>query len=212
MQIPAFALAVGVLGIFKLTYSAIMQFITAYGYLGIFALMTLENASLPIPSEVVLPAIGFFVKSGQLNFVLALGAALLGNLVGIMIDYYIAYYLGKDFVYRHARTFHIKEPWIKSFEEWFARNGDFTVFISRMMPVVRGLISFPAGFALMPKGKFIAYSMLGTLIWDVVLIAFGYQVGVYVAAGNIAYTLALIAVFAIALYALYKLAAARTRK
>ena len=177
-----------------------------YGYAGIFVLMVLEAASLPIPSEVVLPAIGILSASGILNPFLAFVVALAGAAIGMAIDYYIAYYLGKEVVYKHLRIFHVKQESLDAFDAWFSRNGDFSVFVTRMLPVIRGLINFPAGFARMNIRKFYAYSVAGTMIWFALLIAFGY----YALAITNAYLLiAVFVFFAVVIYALYWFATRR---
>ncbi len=188
--------------------AAIMSVISSYTYVGIFLLMTLESASLPIPSEIILPAAGALSASGAINIWLALLVALAGGIIGMMIDYYIAYYIGKDVVYKHLGWFRIKRKTLESFDAWFRQNGPFAVFISRLIPLVRGLISFPAGFAKMPKAQFLAYSFSGTLIWDVALLLFGYYA---IHIRNVDLLFAAIAVFVIVLYAIYALAFRRIR-
>jgi membrane protein DedA with SNARE-associated domain len=187
---------------------SIAGIITAHGYLGILFLMMLESASVPIPSEIILPAIGALAASGTLNVWLSIVAAVIGSMIGILIDYYVAYYVGKDIVYRHLAWFHIKKSTLDSFDAWFAQNGSFAVFVSRLIPVVRGLISFPAGFAAMPKGKFLLYSLAGTVIWDVALVFFGYYA---FATNNVTLIFVAVAAFAIALYLIYAYAIRRIR-
>ncbi len=176
--------------------------IESYGYASVVVLMALESASLPLPSEVILPTVGFLVEKGFMNFYIALIAALIGSFIGIMVDYYIGYYLGKDFIYKNLRLFHIKKETLDDFDLWFDKNGEIAVFFSRMIPVIRGLISFPAGFANMDKRKFITYSMVGSLIYDALLILFGmYALSI----GNIVELMAAISIFAVLLIAVYKL-------
>jgi len=168
-----------ILGIFGLTYSTIAYLVSKYGYYAIFGLTALEAASIPIPSELVLPLIGYFIFEKILDPFLSMAVVLSAEFVGMAINYYTAYFIGKDIVYKHLQLFHIKKETLDAFDVWFARNGSFAVFISRLMPVVRGLINFPAGFALMPQKKFYAYSMLGTALWDLFLISFGYYLSKY---------------------------------
>jgi membrane protein DedA with SNARE-associated domain len=189
--------------------AAVVSFIASHTYLGVFALMALESASLPIPSEVVLPAIGYLAATGAVNFYLAFAAAVIGSMVGIAIDYYVAYFVGKDVVYRHLQSFHIKKSTLDAFDNWFARNGSFAVFISRLIPIVRGLISFPAGFAQMPQKKFYLYSFLGTAIWDITLMLFGYYA---LDTANITVMFVAVAAFGIVLYAIYVYALKTIRK
>lgn len=192
-----------ILSIFSIigaSYALLSSFISHYGYAAIFGLMALEGSSLPIPSEVVLPLAGLFAAKGILNLPFAFLAALLGSIVGLGVDYYIGYYLGKDVVYKHLKAFHIKKESLDAFDEWFARNGFAAVFLSRFIPLLRTLMSFPAGFARMPQRRFFAYSITGCIIYDFVLIYFGYKA---LSSSSAVVILASIGVFAIALYALY---------
>lgn len=187
--------------IFQITSVAgITAYIGKYAYAAILFLMALESASLPVPSEVVLPLIGLLAFKGTLNIYLGFAAAVTGSMIGIAVDYYIAYYLGKDVVYKHLRLLHIKEESVRSFEEWFRKNGAFAVFVSRLLPVVRGLISLPAGFAQMPQKQFFLYSFAGTLVWDTALILFGYYA---LSTKNVYMLFGSVAAFAIVLYVLY---------
>ena len=174
--------------------------LTHYSYLGIFILMVLESASLPVPSEVVLPAIGYFAARGYLSLSGGIFVAILGSMVGIAIDYYIAYFVGKAFAYKWLMKLNVKRSTLEAFDAWFARNGSFAVFISREIPVVRGLISFPAGFAQMPKMKFFSYSLAGTVIWDVLLALFGYYA---LNTNNITYIVAAVAGLVVVLHLVY---------
>lgn len=178
------------------------DFIYHYGYLSIIILMTLESASLPIPSEVILPFTGLLVSKGILDFYIALIAALFGNLIGIFIDYYIGYYLGKDFIYKNLQVFHIKKESLDDFDIWFSKNGNIAMFFSRMIPVVRGLVSFPAGFAQISKKRFLFYSMTGSLIYDTLLILFGMYA---LPTGNLVLLMASIGILAMVLFLIYKL-------
>ena len=171
-----------------------------YGYLAILFLIILSSASLPVSSEVVLLIAGHYVYTGTLNFYLVLITSLAGTAMGIFIDYYIAYFFEKDVVYRHLSTLHIKKSTLVAFDRWFARNGSMAVFVIRLLPLVRSLISFPAGFARMDKKKFFAYSMLGSLIWNTSLILFGE----FASTARNAFVLSFyIAVFAAALIVIY---------
>jgi len=195
--------------IFNLTYSALSSFISSYGYFAILILMILESASMPIPSELLLPVTGYFAAKGALNIYIALVVVYISSFVGMAINYYIAYWLGKDVVYKHLHWFRIKKEDVEAFEKWFDKNGPFTVFISRLLPLVRGLINFPAGFALMNQKKFYAYSMVGSIIWDTALLLFGYY---GLAANSITSVLIAIGVFGIILYIIYRVAINNIRK
>ncbi|MGC8699464.1 MAG: DedA family protein [Candidatus Micrarchaeia archaeon] len=197
------------LNLLNLSYSTLSYIITKYGYLSIFVLMILEASSFPIPSEVVLPLAGLFSAKGMLNIYIVIPLVFLSSFIGMAVNYYIAYLLGKDVVYRHLHWFRIKKSDVEAFEKWFDRNGPFVVFISRLLPVVRGLINFPAGFALMDQKKFYAYSMLGSIIWDTALTLFGFYA---LSASNGYIVLIAIGIFGIILYAIYKFAIMRIRK
>lgn len=177
--------------------------IAAHGYLAIVILMSLEAASLPLPSEIILPVVGYYVYTGALNLYLSILSTVIGTAIGITIDYFIAYYLGKDLVYKHAEKFHIKKESLDHFDKWFRNNISFTVFIGRLLPVVRGLISFPAGFAQMDLKIFYAYSLAGSLIWNVALIEFGYY-AFGASSTNFILTIAVCSLFLQMIYLFYK--------
>ncbi len=182
---------------YRMVGGAIMR----HGYITIFLLMVLESASLPIvPSEILLPAAGYFARTGILSLPLAFATVLLAGFVGMGINYYIAYIIGKEIVYKHARLFHVTKQRLIAFEHWFAKKGAFAVFFSRLLPVIRGLINFPAGFARMPLKQFYFYSTLGALIWDALLIGFGYYA---LSFRNVYLLIAAVAAFFVLLYAAY---------
>ena len=187
----------------------INSLLSTYGYLGLFGMMALEGASLPIPSEVIAPIAGYLAAKGVFNFYIAALAILAGNMVGVVIDYVIGYFIGKDVVYKHLHLFHIRKEQIDAFDVWFNRNGGFAVFISRMIPVLRGLISFPAGFARMPFKKFFLYSLVGSAIWDIVLMLFGFYL---LSSNNLYIAMSAIALLALILYVIYRIAVNKTRK
>lgn len=193
------------------SYNVISMFIKSYGYAAIFVLMGLEASSLPVPSEVVLPIAGVFAATGQLNFAIALFVGIVGSVVGSLIDYAIGYYIGKDVVYKHLSLFHLKKETLDGFDAWFVRNGNAAVFLTRLVPIVRTFINFPAGFAKMSLKKFLAYSIIGMLIWDSVLMGFGFYLQ-KTAANNIVVAMAAVGVFAILLYLVYRLAMKKLRK
>lgn len=190
-------------------HAAINALMASYGYAAVFVLMLLESSSIPVPSEVVLPLAGFFAAKGVLDFLPALVVAMLGSIGGLAIDYAIGYYLGKDVIYAHLSIFHVKKRDLDAFDAWFDRNAIAAVFLSRLLPVVRTVMSFPAGFAKMPLKEFFAYSILGSFIWDVVLMAFGFYA---LSANSAVMALGAIGVFAIALYIIYAAFMRRIRK
>ncbi len=197
----------GLSGIFNST--GLHAIILHYGYLAIFALMTLEAASLPIPSEIVLPIIGFLAEQGLINVVIAFFVAMIAGIIGMTIDYFIAYFIGKDVVYKHLSLFHVKRSTLDAFDKWFQKNGVFAVFSLRLVPVLRGLISLPAGFAKMPLKQFYFYSIMGTAIWDALLITFGYYA---LGSASISTIVVLMSALGIVMYVIYLLVMRKTRK
>ena len=186
--------------IFQWTSSGIMSFMQSQGYLAILILMTLEGSSLPVPSEIIIPAAGYLSAQGTLNPLLAFAMVLIGSIIGLGIDYGVGYFIGKDVVYKHLQFFRIKKETLDNFDAWFARNGTFAVFVTRFIPEIRALMSFPAGFAKMPLRKFFAWSIFGNIIWDGALFMFGYYV---LNVNNAVLVLAAVGAFAIVLYLLY---------
>ena len=182
--------------------SIVEQFIHAYGYAALFIAMALESSSLPVPSEVVMPFAGALARSGFFNFWIAFVAALAGSIVGLTIDYYVGYFVGKDIVYKHLRRFHISKEKLDSFDSWFERNGVAAVFITRLIPVLRTIMSFPAGFTRMDKKRFFTYSIAGAFIWNLVLMLFGFYISTY--ANNAVVLMSGIGVFALLLYLVYR--------
>ncbi|MGI0084637.1 MAG: DedA family protein [Nitrososphaerales archaeon] len=152
-------------------------FLEQTGYLGIFFLMFLESATLPVPSEVVLPLAGYLVYQGSIEFWTAVIVASVGSLVGTSVDFAIGYYLGRPAVIRYGKTLRISEKHLLQSERWFAKYGPITVLLARFVPLIRTLVAFPAGIAEMKIPKFLAYSFVGIFLWDAVLIYLGVRVG-----------------------------------
>ncbi len=198
-----------------ISYSSLASFVKGYGYLALFLLMAMESASLPIPSEIVLPLAGYLSAQGLLNpnpflaMVLSIIVVTIASFVGMEINYFLAYFVGKDIIYRHLSTFRIKKGSLDSFDRWFSSNGAFAVFIARFIPEVRGLVSLVAGFAFMDQKKFILYSIAGMLIWNTILVMFGYYA---LSTSNLTVIFIEVAAFAIAMYALYYFATKRIKK
>ncbi len=152
--------------------------VASWGYGGVFGLMVLEASSLPIPSEVVLPFAGYLVSTGHIDFVYTLVVATIGALVGSLIDYYIGL-KGVEALAKYklwGRSV-FSEHQLKVAANYFGRYGSAMVFVGRLVPVIRTLISFPAGAVKMPLVKFIGYTLAGCLIWNSMLIYVGYYLG-----------------------------------
>jgi membrane protein DedA with SNARE-associated domain len=146
------------------------------GYAGIFVLMTLESALIPIPSEATMLFAGFKVDDGELTLFGIVAAGVLGNLVGSWIAYGIGYYGRLELLERH-HVFHVNQRYLDWADRWFERHGDATVFFTRMLPIIRTFISLPAGIARMPFWRFTVLTVLGCLPWVFALGLLGREVG-----------------------------------
>jgi membrane protein DedA with SNARE-associated domain len=153
------------------------DFVTHYGSLAVFILMTLESTCIPIPSEAVMPYAGYLAFTGHMSFVTAVIVGTLANVVGGLIAYYIGKKGGRAFILRYGRYVLLNEHHLIRAETWFARRGEITVFVARLLPALRTFISLPAGVANMPLGKFIVYSLLGSLPWNLALVWAGFALG-----------------------------------
>jgi len=158
-------------------FSIALSLLSQWGYTGVFVLMVLEGATLPVPSEIVLPLTGFLVYKHSMDFWPAVVVASLGGLLGTMIDFSIGYYLGRSSVLRYGRKIRLNERHLMIVEGWFLKHGSAAVLIARFVPLLRTLIAFPAGVAKMKIGKFLAFSTVGIVIWDIVLIYLGVLAG-----------------------------------
>jgi len=152
------------------------------GYLGVGILMMIESSILPLPSEVVIPPAAFLASQGKMNLGLIILVGTLGSVVGALINYSFSRFLGRLVVYKLAATqwarfLLITPEKIKSAEDYFSKNSRSATFLGRLIPVVRHLISIPAGFSKMPLVPFISYTALGAFVWVSILAALGYFVG-----------------------------------
>ena len=146
------------------------------GYAGVFVLMTLESALIPIPSEATMLFAGFKVEDGTLTLFGIIAAGVLGNVVGSWIAYAIGYYGRLELVERH-HVFHSNRRYLEWADDWFNRHGDATVFFSRMLPIIRTFISLPAGVARMPFWRFTWLTLAGCIPWVTALALLGKGVG-----------------------------------
>ncbi|MFA6421878.1 MAG: DedA family protein [Candidatus Buchananbacteria bacterium] len=151
--------------------------ISFLGYFGIFILMVMESMIIPIPSEAILPFGGFLVESGDFNFWLVLLAATFGSLIGSLISYYIGYYGGNAIIKKWGKYLLLDEDDLAKTESWFSKRGELTIFIGRFIPVVRHLISIPAGIGKMDLKRFCIYTFIGAGIWNGILIYIGMILG-----------------------------------
>jgi membrane protein DedA with SNARE-associated domain len=160
--------------------NSITSWIAAYGYPAVFAGALLETIFSPIPSEVIFPLVGYTVYSKGLGIGHAIGmaaAGALGSTVGGIIIYFISLKAGKPAVVRFGKRLRISESSIEKAETWFERHGEAAVFLGRMAPGVREIISIPAGIGKMNLPKFIMFTFLGSFAWSIALTLLGYFAG-----------------------------------
>lgn len=160
----------------------ILHIIEQFGYFGVFFLILIENVFPPIPSEVILLISGFFSSYTSLSVFYMILASTLGSFLGAIILYYIGKIFNKERLKkivngRLGKILFLKEKDIDKADEWFDNKGNKSVFFCRFVPIVRSLISIPAGMSEMPMGKFIIYTICGSMIWNTVLICLGYRLG-----------------------------------
>ncbi len=151
--------------------------IGALGYPGIFLLMAMESSVIPIPSELVMPPAGYLAQQGQMNIVLAILCGTAGSLVGAYANYFAAHHLGRPLLLRYGKYVWITEEKFAKVEKYFKDHGEISTFIGRLLPVVRHLISLPAGLAGMHHWKFSLYTLAGAGLWVTVLTLIGYFIG-----------------------------------
>lgn len=160
----------------------IITLINKYGYFGILFLVALENVFPPIPSEVILTFGGFSTTITNLNILGVIAFSTLGSLIGALVLYYIGKILNKERLIKIVsgkigKLLRLKKEHIEKADYWFDNKGQKTVFFCRFIPIVRSLISIPAGMSEMKLSKFILYSFSGTVIWNSVLVILGSIVG-----------------------------------
>ena len=147
------------------------------GLAGVFVLMLLESACIPIPSEATMLFAGFNVANGEYSLFAATAAGVLGNLVGSWIAYGVGYYGRTEWLETHGRKLHIKPEHLAWADRWFARWGAPAVFFSRMLPIIRTFISLPAGVARMPFWRFTLLTVAGCVPWVLMLTWIGKAAG-----------------------------------
>jgi membrane protein DedA with SNARE-associated domain len=159
----------------------ILSFMEEFGYIGIMLIIALENLFPPIPSELVLPFGGFMTTTTNLSVPGVIIAATIGSVLGAIILYWIGRLIDVEvlerFIDRWGHILRITKKDIRSADKWFLKYGSWTVFFCRLIPVVRSLISIPAGMAKMKFGTFIFFSTLGTIIWNTILVSLGAALG-----------------------------------
>lgn len=152
------------------------------GYSGIVILMAIESSFIPLPSEIIIPPAAYLASQGKMNLLLIVAAGILGSVLGAVINYLLSLSLGRLVIYKLAdtklaRLFFITPAKIAAAEKYFLANARSATFLGRLIPVIRHLISIPAGFSRMPFGTFLFYTAAGAAIWVIILTALGYFIG-----------------------------------
>lgn len=154
----------------------ILGLIEKIGYLGVFFLMALESANIPIPSEIIMPFSGFLASQGHFNLFILIIVGALGNLIGSLISYAIALAVGKPLIGYLKRVPFFSDDYEKA-ERFFSRHGSASVFWGRMLPIVRTFISFPAGIFKIPVWKFSFLTFSGSFLWSGFMALVGFYLG-----------------------------------
>ncbi|MGA9049264.1 MAG: DedA family protein [Dehalococcoidia bacterium] len=152
----------------------ITRLIATLGYPGIFITMTLESMLVPIPSEAVMPFVGFLAYEGKMDIWTAVLVSSLANLAGSLIAYAIGRYLGRGFIQKYGKYVLLNIHHLELTEQWFLKYGSVAVLFSRMLPVVRSIIALPAGIGKMNIWRFCLFTFIGSLPWNLGLIYAGY--------------------------------------
>jgi len=160
----------------------LLQTLLALGYPGIVALMALESSILPVPSELVMTPAGYWAAKGQMSFPVVLLCGVVGSIIGALANYYGAQLIGRPLIRRYGKYVLLSEKNLLRSERFFAEHGEISTLIGRLFPVVRHLISIPAGLHRMPLPKFILYTGLGAAVWCAILTWIGYFLGQHDAA------------------------------
>ena len=155
----------------------IVATISALGYAGVVLLMAIESACIPLPSEIIMPFSGYLVYTGRFNLWGVGVAGALGCVVGSVVAYYVGMYGGRPLIEKYGRYILVSRHDLDLADRWFQKYGEVIVFASRLLPVVRTFIAFPAGVARMKMSRFIIYTFLGSLPWCIGLAYVGQLLG-----------------------------------
>lgn len=147
------------------------------GYPGIVFLMAVESSLIPFPSELVMPPAGYHIHEGDMSWFPVIASGILGSMIGALFNYYLAMYFGRPFLERYGKYIFLKPESLDKAEKFFASHGEITTFVGRLIPVIRQLISLPAGAARMNLWRFCLFTGLGAGLWVVVLTVVGWMVG-----------------------------------
>jgi membrane protein DedA with SNARE-associated domain len=169
------------MSIILLLANAVIWFIETFGLLGIMITMALESALVPLPSEVIMPFAGYVAwsRNSWLFFWQSIIVATFGNLIGSVALYYIGIFGGRPLIIKYGKYLLVREDELRRAELWFQKKGDIVVLIGRMMPAVRTVISLPAGIFRMSISRFIIFTVIGSIPWNIMLAYIGYILGLH---------------------------------
>jgi membrane protein DedA with SNARE-associated domain len=157
--------------------SWLIETVFRLGYPGIVILMAIESSIFPLPSEIVMPPAGVLVAQGRMDAVLVVLAGTVGSILGALANYGLAIWLGRPLLHRYSKYFLVREASLDKTEAFFLRHGEISTFVGRLLPVIRHLISLPAGLCRMPLARFTTYTALGAAIWCAILTGIGWYLG-----------------------------------
>lgn len=162
---------------FGMIANFILATISVLGYGGLFVMMVLESMVFPAPSELIMPFAGFIAYQGDFNLILVIVVSTLGSIVGSVASYYIGKRWGTKLVILYGKYVLFSVDDLHKTEAWFRKRGELTVFVTRLVPVIRHLISLVAGVAEMDFKKFVVYTLLGAAVWNSLMAYFGFYLG-----------------------------------
>jgi len=163
--------------IIEILSGLIVATISALGYPGVVLMMGIESACIPLPSEIIMPFSGYLVYTGRFGLWEVATAGAVGCVVGSLVAYWVGMYGGRPVIEKYGRYVLISLHDLDIADRWFARRGELIVFASRLLPVIRTFIAFPAGVARMKLGRFIVYTFLGSFPWCLGLAYAGQKLG-----------------------------------
>jgi len=151
--------------------------VLALGYPGIVILMAIESSVLPLPSELVMPPAGYLAAQGKMNAVAAVLCGSLGSVLGALVNYGLAVFVGEPVLRKYGKYVLVSERSLDRTEKYFRHHGEISTFVGRLLPVIRHLISIPAGMSRMNLGRFVAFTAVGAGIWCAILTYLGWLIG-----------------------------------
>jgi membrane protein DedA with SNARE-associated domain len=151
--------------------------VLALGYPGIVILMAIESSVLPLPSELVMPPAGYLAAQGKMNAVAAVLCGTVGSVLGALVNYGLAVFVGEPVLRKYGKYVLVSEQSLDRTERFFRRHGEISTFVGRLLPVIRHLISIPAGMSRMGLGRFVMFTAVGAGIWCAILTYLGWLIG-----------------------------------